>query len=126
MARRMISDTVIGSDKFLQMPLSAQALYFHYVLDADNAGIFASAISTMRRVGASHADLECLINNEYLLQLSPCVYAITHWLMHQTLKNDRKNSSYPEARMLKSVGGIYELKTEAEMKRSSRFEDEEE
>jgi hypothetical protein len=37
--RRMFSKTIIDSDLFLDMSLSAQALYFHLVLKANNKGL---------------------------------------------------------------------------------------
>ena len=46
--RRMFAKTIIDSDAFLDMPLSAQALYFHLSMRADDDGfanILLSAIS---------------------------------------------------------------------------------
>ena len=36
--KRMFSKDVVRTDRFLDMPLSAQALYFHLNLDADVKG----------------------------------------------------------------------------------------
>ena len=36
--RRMFAKTVIDSDAFLDMPMSAQALYFHMAMRADDDG----------------------------------------------------------------------------------------
>lgn len=41
-SRRMFSKDVVCSDRFLDMPASAQALYFQYGLEADDDG-FVSA-----------------------------------------------------------------------------------
>jgi len=108
--RRMIADTILGSDKFLALPLSAQMLYIHYILDADNKGFFASALSTMRRVGASQKDYELLIDHGYLIRFPSGVHCITHWNMMQTLKNDRSNTSFAEAKQVRQDGGVYVMR----------------
>ena len=36
--KRMLSKKVLDTDAFLDMPLSAQALYFHLVINADDEG----------------------------------------------------------------------------------------
>ena len=47
-SRRMFSKDVVCSDRFLDMPASAQALYFQYGLEADDDG-FVSAPKGQRR-----------------------------------------------------------------------------
>ena len=41
--RRMFAKTIIDSDAFLNMPLSAQALYFHLSMRADDDGFINNA-----------------------------------------------------------------------------------
>lgn len=41
--RRMFAKTIIDSDAFLEMPLSAQALYFHLGMRADDEGFLNNA-----------------------------------------------------------------------------------
>ncbi|WP_242829298.1 hypothetical protein [Clostridium butyricum] len=36
--RRMLSRTILDSDKFLDMPLTTQALYIHLIMNADDDG----------------------------------------------------------------------------------------
>ena len=36
--KRMFSKTIVDSDAFLDMPLSTQALYFHFGMRADDDG----------------------------------------------------------------------------------------
>ena len=40
--RRMFSKDVVETDKFLNMPLTSQALYFHLGMEADDDGFVAS------------------------------------------------------------------------------------
>ena len=112
-ARRMISDTVCGMDSFIEMPLSAQALYFHLVLQADNKGFFGSAVKTMRMIGATKDDLDCLINNGFIIRFPGTpVCCIAHWNMMNTLKTDRMKSDFREAKLVRLDGGTYVLREE--------------
>ena len=40
--KRMFSIDVVDTDKFLDMPVSTQALYFHFGLRADDDGFVSS------------------------------------------------------------------------------------
>lgn len=57
--RRMFSKTIINSDLFLDLPSSAQNLYFHLSLNADDEGFVNSpkdyeiCESSNRRYGAT-------------------------------------------------------------------------
>lgn len=110
-ARRMISDVVCGMDSFLEMPLSAQALYFHLVLQADNKGFFASAVKTMRSIGARPEDLDCLVQKGFVLRFqgSP-VCCIRHWNMMENLKATQSKSDFQESKLVRADGGVYVLK----------------
>lgn len=57
--RRMFSKRVIGSARFLRMPGSTQALYFHLGMAADDDGI-VEAYPIMQMVNASEDDLRLL------------------------------------------------------------------
>lgn len=48
--KRMFSNAVIDNDKFLDMPLSTQALYFHLGMKADDDGFIASPKKIIRAV----------------------------------------------------------------------------
>lgn len=41
-SKRMFSIDVIDTDKFLDMPVSTQALYFHFGMRADDDGFVSS------------------------------------------------------------------------------------
>ena len=115
MARRMISDIVAGSDAFVMMPLSAQALYFHFVLECDNKGFFSSAISTARKIGAKKEDIETLIKEGFIIRFpgSP-VMCVTHWNQMNNLKEKMTKSDFPESKLVRLDGGIYVMKKDTE------------
>ena len=125
MSKRMISDTVCGMDSFVEMPLSAQALYFHLVLQADNKGFFASAVKTMRTIGATQEDFDCLIRNGFIIRFEGTpVCCIRHWHMMQNLKTTVSKSDFQEAKLVKLDGGVYVMREENE-KSWSLYDDEE-
>lgn len=101
--RRMFHKNVVESDVFLDMPTSAQALYFHIGMYADDDGFVNSPRRIARLIGASNEDLQVLIKNRFLLAFENGVVVIKHWRMANSLKNDRaKIPQYP-----KLAAGIY-------------------
>ena len=55
--RRMFARTIVTSDDFLDMPMSARCLYFTLGMFADDDGFVNSPKSIMRQVGASNDDM---------------------------------------------------------------------
>jgi hypothetical protein len=74
--KRMFSLNVVDTDKFLDMPLSAQALYFHLGLRADYDGFIASSSKIMKIVGCKPDDLKILISKEFVIPLETGVKVI--------------------------------------------------
>lgn len=106
---RMISDLVIESDNFLELPLSAQALYMHLVLRCDNEGFTASSVNAIRSCGATAEDLETLEKAGFVLRFkgTPTI-CIAHWQMMNKLKKDV--SKFPEKKLVRLNGGVYEMR----------------
>ena len=55
--RRMFAKTIIDSDAFLEMPMSARLLYYDLAMRADDDGFNNSPRKVMRTVGATTDDL---------------------------------------------------------------------
>ncbi len=87
--RRMIAVNVVSGDAFLDLPVGAQALYFHLVLQGDDDGFVNSPRGVMRMVGAAEEDLRLLTERGYVLPFEDGVVAITHWRVHNLLRKDR-------------------------------------
>lgn len=85
--RRMISLTIADSDAFLDLPLSAQVLYFHLLVRADDEG-FITPKKIIRLVGCSQGDLETLKEEGFIYQFDRVV-VIRHWKIHNTIQADR-------------------------------------
>ena len=84
----MFTQKIVESDAFLDMPLSAQALYFHLNMLADDDGFVNSPRSIQRMSGASVDDLKLLVAKRFIISFDNCI-VIKHWRMNNTLRKDR-------------------------------------
>lgn len=101
--RRMFAKTVIDSDAFLDMPLSAQALYFHLSMRADDDGFINNPKKIQRMVGASDDDCKLLILKRFIITFESGVIVIKHWKIHNYIQKDRyKPTIYQEEKRLLS------------------------
>lgn len=109
--RRMFSLDVIDTDNFLDMPLSAQGLYFHLGMRADDDGFIASPKKITKLINASNDDLKLLIAKGYLLPFESGVVVIRHWRQNNYVKGDRyKNTIYQnEKKQLCATNNIYDF-----------------
>lgn len=87
--KRMFTMKIVDSDAFLDMPLSAQCLYFHLNMRADDDGFIGNPKRIMKIVGAADDDLKLLIAKSFLLTFENGVIVIKHWRMHNTLSKRR-------------------------------------
>ena len=87
--KRMFTQKIIDSDAFLEMPLSAQALYFHLNMRADDDGFVNNPKRIARIISASEDDLKILLAKRFIIGFESGVIVIKHWRMHNTLKSDR-------------------------------------
>lgn len=65
--RRMFSLDVVDTDKFLEMPISTQALYFQLGMRADDDGFVSSPKRITSLIGASPDDLKLLIAKGFVI-----------------------------------------------------------
>lgn len=99
--RRMFAKTIIDSDAFLDMPLSAQALYFHLSMRADDDGFINNPKKIQRIVGASDDDCKLLIMKRFIITFESGVIVIKHWKIHNYIQKDRyKPTVYQEEKAL--------------------------
>lgn len=87
--RRMFSKSVIDSDMFLDMPLSAQALYFHLSMRADDDGFVNNPKKIQRMVGASDDDCKILVAKKFIIPFESGIVVIRHWKIHNYIQKDR-------------------------------------
>lgn len=86
--KRMFSKSVVSNDKFLLLPISTQALYFQYGMNADDDGFVDSPISIMRSCGAGEEDSKRLIDNGYIYRFKSGVIVILDWNLNNQLRGD--------------------------------------
>ena len=95
--RRMFAKTIIDSDAFLDMPLTAQALYFHLSMRADDDGFVNNPKKIQRMIGASDGDAQILLQKRFLIAFDSGVVVIKHWRIHNYIQKDRyKPTVYAE------------------------------
>lgn len=87
--RRMFSKKITETDRFIEMPLSSQALYFHLNMGADDEGFLDKAKTIQRTIGASDDDMKLLIAKGFLLPFESGVVVIRHWRIHNYIQADR-------------------------------------
>ena len=79
-AKRMFASSVVESDQFLDMPGTAQLLYFHLGMRADNDGVVDSAKQIMRIIGAADGDMRVLVEAGYVIVMPDSrIIVITDW-----------------------------------------------
>lgn len=99
--RRMFAKTIIDSDEFLDMPLSAQALYFHLSMRADDDGFVNSPKRIQRMIGASEDDMKLLLAKSFILIFDTGIIVIKHWRINNYIQNDRyKPTLYTDERSM--------------------------
>lgn len=95
--RRMFAKTIIDSDAFLEMPATAQMLYFHLAMRADDDGFINSPKRIMRMIGSGDDDLKLLIVKRFIIPFESGVVVIKHWKIHNFIQSDRyKETAYLE------------------------------
>lgn len=87
--RRMFAKTIVLSDSFLDMPMSARCLYFTLGMFADDDGFVNSPKSIMRQCGASVDDMNILIGKKFVILFEDGVIVIKHWRINNYLRSDR-------------------------------------
>ena len=108
--KRMFAKTIIDTDLFMDMPLSAQALYFHLSMRGDDEGFVDSPKKIRNMIGASDDDMKVLVAKQFIIPFESGVIVIRHWKMHNVIRGDRlKSTVYTEeaAQLTTDKNGVY-------------------
>ena len=87
--RRMFTKKVTDDDNFMALSSSAQALYLHLSMSADDDGFCNQVAISMFKAHASVQDLQALLEKRYIYQFDNGVIVIKHWRMANALRKDR-------------------------------------
>ena len=88
--KRMFSNIVIDSDKFLDLSPMQQLLYFHCGMKTDDDGFVSGARRIARIIGATDDDYAALVNNGFLIDFPESkVCCVVHHRQNNNVQNDR-------------------------------------
>lgn len=113
--KRMFAKTIIDSDAFLEMPMSARLLYYDLGMRADDDGFVNSPKKIMKIVGATADDMNILIMRKFIIPFDNGIVVIKHWRINNYLRKDRYVSTkYKDQMEMLSVDkeGKYHLKND--------------
>ena len=107
--KRMFSLDVVGTDKFLDLPASAQCLYFHLGMYADDDGFVSSPRKVIKITPSTNGDLKVLVENGYVIPFENGIVVIRHWRQNNYLRRDRytKTKYTKEIDSLSLENGVY-------------------
>ena len=91
--KRIFAKTIIDSDMFLDMPVTAQLLYFHLCMRADDDGFINNPKRIMRDIRCSDDDMKVLITKDFVIPFESGVIVIKHWRLHNYIQKDRYKPS---------------------------------
>lgn len=101
--RRMFAKTIIDSDAFLDMPMSARLLYYDFSMRADDDGFVNSPKKITRFTGASDDDIKVLIGKRFIIPFDTGVVVIKHWRIHNYIRKD----TYTETKYKAEKASLY-------------------
>ncbi len=110
--KRMFSLRVVDTDKFMDMPSSTQALYFHLGMHGDDDGFVSSPRKIARAAGCSEDDMRLLVAKGFVIPFDSGIVVITDWKINNTIKPDRYTETiYQEEKscLQQEVNGQYRL-----------------
>lgn len=110
--KRMFDKAIIDTDKFMDLPMSAKAIYFLLGMEADDEG-FVSYKKILRIHGGNEDDVKVLIAKNFLINFPSGVVVITDWKKNNYLDSNRiKQTEYvTEKKQLTTKNGKYTINT---------------
>ena len=110
----MFSPNIVDSDAFLDMPPTAQNLYFHLGMRADDDGFVGNPKKIMRMLNIGDDDLKILLAKRFVLAFESGVIVIKHWRINNLIRKDwYRETVYKEEKKLLEIkdNGSYTEKT---------------
>ena len=110
--RRMFSKEIVGSDQFLDLPVSSRELYFQLGMYSDDDG-FVSPKKVIRMVGSSEDDIKVLMTKGFIIPFESGVIVIRHWKENNYIQSDRyKPTIWQNEYELACEDSVYKLDTQ--------------
>lgn len=96
--RRMFAKSIVLSDAFLELSMSAQLTYYYLGMEAYDKGIIRNAQTIAKIYGAGKSDIDELVNNGFLIEEYEdgyLYYIITHWYENNGIgETAKKRNNY--------------------------------
>lgn len=89
----MLSKTIIDSDEFLDMPISARLLYYDFKARADDDGFVDRPKKIMKMIGATDDDMNILVLRKFVISLDIGIIVIKDWRVSCFLRNETASGS---------------------------------
>ena len=108
--RRMFTKKITDGDAFTEMPPTAQCLYFHLCMSADDDGFSNMIRQSMFNAHAGTDDFNTLVTKRFIIPFQSGVIVIKHWKMHNLIRSDRYHETeYLEekATLVMKENGVY-------------------
>lgn len=99
--RRMFAKSIVLSDAFLDMPMSARCLYFTLGMCAQEKGHLYNAFSIAKSIGSEKSDVFTLLDRGFLQEVDDGFY-ITDWCENNNIgatAKKRNNYQYRQWRL---------------------------
>ena len=87
--RRMISVDVLGTDKYVRLPFSSQAMYIQMILNADDDGFVDNVESIARVLGIERRYYRELVKSGLIIEFNSGVAVIADWCRMNKVRVDR-------------------------------------
>ena len=98
--KRMFDRAIIDTDRFMDLSMSAKALYFLLGIEADDEG-FVSYKKVLRVHGGNEDDIKLLHAKNFIIMFKSGVIVITDWNKNNWLDSRRsKSTEYQKERYL--------------------------
>lgn len=113
--RRMLSIEFFESDKFNDLPASAQMLYVHLILNSDDDGFLTNG-KTVARMKATEQDFQELIDKGYIYYFQETsVTLVRDWKKHNSITQQKYHATeciYEKRQVILAEDKRYYLKSE--------------
>ena len=112
-SQRMIKLALVETNKFMELPIRAQYLYYNLILRADDDGFAGNTRLILGFCGADVTDLQLLRDKGYIFIFESGVCLIRHWKHHNHIRPSIYQETYfteEREQVYLNDRDIYELK----------------
>lgn len=92
--RRMFAKKIVESDAFTELPATAQLLYFHLSMAADDDGVVNKIRQCIFMSYASQEDFDALVEKKFVIYFKEKnIAVIKHWRINNQIRKDRHHET---------------------------------